>query len=431
MFPLRICRLSRMPLGSRTLAVGDRGDDVRELQAALAHEGFYPLPPDGVFGYVTDEAVRQFQGVNRIRVDGHAGSAVYDALRRRHNGPFQLFVVTSEPSLAAVARKLSAPVGALAQANNLSERALTYRGQRLIIHRRVVGMWAGRSLMRAARSMPPLSLAICPGACLGHSGVLVPSGFRIAEGRNQGEPSWFLVSPGKDADWGRTLVRPDWWPILINQIAGNLNGHVGIVLDVGHLTAPQRRRMLRLLWKIRQHPGCGKSQLMVACSLEPRGFPPAGWLGEVAQLVSFVALQPGLTYGSVTVLDRRLRRILRRVPRKKALLAVTLAGSETMLDDDGRAVDTQLVPYHESQLRASGQAISSEGIGAPLHTRYRMRGHWRELTFLDAQAVEALGQCVNRAGLAGVIFHGLESADSRLLRTVTGLFIPDTGGDEP
>ena len=48
---------------------GSTGDVVRQIQIALH------LYPDGVFGYLTDEAVREFQRKNNLTVDGIVGPA--------------------------------------------------------------------------------------------------------------------------------------------------------------------------------------------------------------------------------------------------------------------------------------------------------------------------------------------------------------------
>jgi hypothetical protein len=58
------------------LGIGDRGDDVLELQKLLAGRG-YPLVFDGEFGSITYETVRAFQSQN---VDQHGNSLVVDGL---------------------------------------------------------------------------------------------------------------------------------------------------------------------------------------------------------------------------------------------------------------------------------------------------------------------------------------------------------------
>lgn len=69
------------------LREGGRGDDVRDLQTALAGLGFTDardrtLQIDGVFGSRTTEAVRAFQQAQGLEVDGVAGPATRGALER-------------------------------------------------------------------------------------------------------------------------------------------------------------------------------------------------------------------------------------------------------------------------------------------------------------------------------------------------------------
>jgi peptidoglycan hydrolase-like protein with peptidoglycan-binding domain len=73
--------LGRPLLGTRLMRRGDRGWDVAALQFLLRSRGFGQGGLDGVFGPNTDIAVRGFQRVARIGVDGIAGSATLAALR--------------------------------------------------------------------------------------------------------------------------------------------------------------------------------------------------------------------------------------------------------------------------------------------------------------------------------------------------------------
>jgi hypothetical protein len=63
-----------------TLRPGDRGADVRDLQAALAAAGLYVQEPDGSFGEATGAAVAAFQSERGLLVDGIAGPSTMDAL---------------------------------------------------------------------------------------------------------------------------------------------------------------------------------------------------------------------------------------------------------------------------------------------------------------------------------------------------------------
>lgn len=55
----------------RTLRLGDKGDDVRNLQRKLG------LIPDGSFGPETEKAVKSFQAEKGLATDGIAGSATW------------------------------------------------------------------------------------------------------------------------------------------------------------------------------------------------------------------------------------------------------------------------------------------------------------------------------------------------------------------
>lgn len=63
-----------------TVEHGARGDVVLELQKLLAATGFDPGGVDGVFGPLTDAAVRAFQSQHGLTVDGICGRQTWAAL---------------------------------------------------------------------------------------------------------------------------------------------------------------------------------------------------------------------------------------------------------------------------------------------------------------------------------------------------------------
>ena len=58
-----------------TVKKGSKGECVKTAQARLIHHGFEPGPIDGVFGAQTLKAVRYFQDVRKLKVDGIVGPA--------------------------------------------------------------------------------------------------------------------------------------------------------------------------------------------------------------------------------------------------------------------------------------------------------------------------------------------------------------------
>ena len=65
--------LAGMKVQPRTVLMqGDHGDDVREMQEALAALGF-PISPDGIFGIATYATVRAFQRARGLVIDGIVG----------------------------------------------------------------------------------------------------------------------------------------------------------------------------------------------------------------------------------------------------------------------------------------------------------------------------------------------------------------------
>lgn len=71
--------------GARALRHGDRGEQVTALQQLLAARGFEPGPVDGIFGPLTEAAVRRAQQQYGIEPDGLAGVRTLAALSRLAN----------------------------------------------------------------------------------------------------------------------------------------------------------------------------------------------------------------------------------------------------------------------------------------------------------------------------------------------------------
>ena len=53
---------------------------MRVLQRKLGETGFDAGTPDGIFGRMTTRAVKRYQRVNKLKVDGIVGSATWGRL---------------------------------------------------------------------------------------------------------------------------------------------------------------------------------------------------------------------------------------------------------------------------------------------------------------------------------------------------------------
>lgn len=60
-----------------TLKKGSKGQSVKDLQEALKELGLAPGPIDGVFGTKTQDAVKAFQKLKDLPVDGVAGALTW------------------------------------------------------------------------------------------------------------------------------------------------------------------------------------------------------------------------------------------------------------------------------------------------------------------------------------------------------------------
>lgn len=70
-----------MVLGITTeYQTGSTGDEVKQIQAALAFAGYLQTAPDGIYGPKTKEAVQRFQSDKGLVIDGIVGPNTWAAL---------------------------------------------------------------------------------------------------------------------------------------------------------------------------------------------------------------------------------------------------------------------------------------------------------------------------------------------------------------
>lgn len=69
------------------IKLGDRGDEVRDLQRRLVRLGFGPLDLDGRYGPASASALRLYQAAEGLAADGVCGPKTWAALRQEESPP--------------------------------------------------------------------------------------------------------------------------------------------------------------------------------------------------------------------------------------------------------------------------------------------------------------------------------------------------------
>lgn len=418
MSPMHIHSISRLPLGTRALAMGNRGEDVRELQRLLHQEGFYPAEPDGIFGPATDEAVFQFQRANRLKTDGLVGPAVLRALRAPRDSSGSVHVVAGGGSLDSVARNLGLPTEILARANRMSSGGQVYPGQRLIVPSHFVALWADGP-GRARTALPGLSFAAVSVARVEMDGRLDPSGTRVQEWVSALNIPLWPVIVGESAAWGRLLRRPDRWESFVRDARGFCD-RGPLVLCLEDTTVSDRRRLNRLIRRMSAAKHGGMRLYLTIPILAHRRF-PAKWAKMLRGRVEGVILGVGIQSGPVNRVRDVLRQNIPRLPGR-VFLGVALSGLEEGLDEAARVIESRDISHFEARVRAAGCVSVTGGNGEPFTALYRRGGSWRRATFLDGIAISEFCEAAVAVGACGVIFRGLEEADSRLYRAIPEMF---------
>jgi hypothetical protein len=106
-----------------TVQLGSSGAEVTMVQQQLSDLGF-PMGVDGVFGPVTDEAVRGFQLVTRLPVDGVVGTITHSAL---DNGHWEAIADEAITALPQYRRQLTESVETTVVVTELSADVKWYR----------------------------------------------------------------------------------------------------------------------------------------------------------------------------------------------------------------------------------------------------------------------------------------------------------------
>lgn len=116
----------------RILKKGDRGSDVKDIQAVLKKIGYDVGPIDGIFGTKTEQAVKRFQQNNGLVPDGIIGPKTYELLNKFILG-YNTYTIKAGDTLYDIAKRHYTTVDKIIAANpNIDPNNLII-GQKIIV----------------------------------------------------------------------------------------------------------------------------------------------------------------------------------------------------------------------------------------------------------------------------------------------------------
>lgn len=213
--------------GMRALRRGDEGEDVRRLQEKLASFGYDVGEIDGRFGFLTEDALVEFQRDHRLRPDGIAGPKVWAALDARLPQRRVVHEVAPGERLADVARRYGVSPDAIRWMNGMKSRERIVPGRRLVLRSSYV--LAGIAPQASASALR--SLAAERGSV---SALVLFAHELLADGTLSGEVDAAV----------QELVRTNGWPLAAGlRRPGEAGGDLASVLGTRRL----RRRLIQSL----------------------------------------------------------------------------------------------------------------------------------------------------------------------------------------
>lgn len=416
---------------------GAKGEDVRGLQEALAAFGYEVGQFDGVFGFLTEDAVMAFQRDHRLRVDGIAGHQVHLALGEALPKRRQIHVVARGERLFEIAKRYDVHPDALRWMNGLPRRRPLKTGRRLVIHSYYVlaglgssgvGLASQAKIMSARRHISGMVVPVAQASRRGDLDIQVHSD-SIAFAKEIGRGLFLSIvdDPAQGGELAMALMRRKARRRFIAEIEelGEKTGVRGLVLDVGHVPWGRGARVVAGLKDIRRR----LSRWRLVVGVPP---PEKGWrgrwsdldYGDIARFSDQVVLSchrwehlltPNGDPPGREQIEGMIVRRLRQIPPWKLLLGVPMGACAFW--------DGGWEPLSYRQAVTMGYAHRSRPKRDP---RGYLRLSWEDGDRMTQAVISGRGavadfcSLAHRYRLGGIYLHPIGDEDGRLWDVIAG-----------
>ncbi|MCR4426074.1 MAG: peptidoglycan-binding protein [Firmicutes bacterium] len=401
---------------------------VRRLQERLACLGFDPGEPDGRYGILTREAVRELQAAYRLSVDGIAGPEVARLLSQDLPNLRMAVCAGEGDSLSSIARTRGTTVEAIIEANARKRFERVYTGERLAIHRRaaiaIAGSRASTPTVRAAWENNRWTEIARPCFRLAPDGSVVQM--------NQGRASLAILTDTLD-QYG-TVQDPTCTGTFLHdrnrahreqQVEKVVRGAVsaryaGVLVDLARVCENDWWALVRFLRELaRECSGAGlKLGVCVpAFTKQTRSTPEVlGYdfeaIGQIADFVVADHRNP-FTFWDATV------SMCRVVPRWKLIACIRVCPYST---GNGSPEDLDSEALSKLRVRHVVREGRDEVSSVPYYF-YRSKGVRRRVWHEDSISVGSKLHMVNRLNILGVAFRGVDTARHDVFAEIAHRFI--------
>ncbi|MGE5559083.1 MAG: peptidoglycan-binding protein [Bacillota bacterium] len=187
---LKVYDLKALPPGTRVIRRGNRGKDVSYVQEKLQHYG-YPVKVDGFYGFLSEDAVREFQEDYGLKGDGVVGPRTWAYLENplKKGGRF-IYKAEKGENLSFIAEKYRVDPENLASINGIRQRKALAPGTKIILPVRRVYLWQDKG----GKYRPAAESRV--------NGLIAPA---IELSDAQGQPVWRVENPDYAAGAGKLL----------------------------------------------------------------------------------------------------------------------------------------------------------------------------------------------------------------------------------